>query len=174
MNTPIHTTKKLERLIKPIIKHEKSEQVGILGKWKATVFYVNRKKCWLITNALTRYNLILTNITSKNLPSIDNTFKTELHLQMEYDGINMDLSHLDELIGKLEFLPTDNDKSTTSFQNQRLFDLDCWKEVYSSLEQMPVRDLNHRINRGPFKMGVGSGISNYSDGIREMKRVLNL
>lgn len=43
MVTPIHTTKKLEKLIKRIVRLEKREDLGSIGKWNATVFYVNRK-----------------------------------------------------------------------------------------------------------------------------------
>lgn len=52
--TKIHTTKKLEKLIQKYITTEEDIEQGPLGKWKATVFYVNRKKCWLFTNALTK------------------------------------------------------------------------------------------------------------------------
>jgi hypothetical protein len=55
MRTKIHTTRKLEKLIKKYISNDKVSESGKLGKWNATVFYVSRKKCWLISNRLVMY-----------------------------------------------------------------------------------------------------------------------
>ena len=74
MITPIYTTKKLEKLIKKLIIINKIDEFGILGKWNATMFYVNSKKCWLISNALTQYNVILTDVKSADLGSIGTIF----------------------------------------------------------------------------------------------------
>jgi hypothetical protein len=52
MQTAIHTTKKLEKLIRKFMAAEPPLQQSPLGKWNATVFYVDRKKCWLLMNGL--------------------------------------------------------------------------------------------------------------------------
>ncbi|WP_187328785.1 hypothetical protein [Echinicola rosea] len=42
MSTPVHVSKKLEKLIKKQITPTSStESTGILGKWSATIFYIN-------------------------------------------------------------------------------------------------------------------------------------
>jgi len=122
--TKIHTTKKLEKLVKKLITTDKKIDCGILGKWNATVFYVDRKKCWLITNGLTKYNVILTDIKSSDLSKIEQIFIDALFGQLTFDGIITDFENLNLIIGELDFLPTDNDRSTTGFQNQRLYELD--------------------------------------------------
>ena len=152
MVTPIHTTKKLEKLIKRIVRLEKHEDLGSLGKWNATVFYVNRKKYMLITNALTLYNVILPNITAKDFLSLDELFKQELHFQLIYDGIEIEASKINAIIGEVEFLPTDNDRKVTGHQNQRLLELDYWKYQYRKLLALPWRELTNRMNQGPVKM----------------------
>ncbi len=38
MQTRIHTTKKLEKLVKKFISSQQEFDEGILGKWNATVF----------------------------------------------------------------------------------------------------------------------------------------
>jgi len=65
--TKIHVTKKLEKLIKKRMGTDQNSDCGILGKWNATVFYIDRKKCWLVTNGLTKYNVILTDIKASYL-----------------------------------------------------------------------------------------------------------
>ena len=104
MVTSIHCTKRLEKLIKRIVSLEKPKDLGPpLGKWNATVFYVNRKKYFLITNALTLYNVILPDITAKDYHGLNELFKKELHLQLTYDGIEMEASKINAIIGEVAF-----------------------------------------------------------------------
>ncbi|MFS4454514.1 DUF6933 domain-containing protein [Maribacter sp. 2304DJ31-5] len=170
--TKIHTTKKLEKLVKKLISTEQNTDSGKLGKWNATVFYVDRKKCWLLTNGITKYNVILTDIKTADLINIETIFKESLYGQLVYDGIIMDFEKLDATIGQLEFLPTDSDRSTTGFQNQRLYELDWWKREFENLENMPIRDLTNRMNDAPIRIGKGYQVSAYTDSIKEMKKML--
>ena len=170
--TKIHTTKKLEKLVKKLITTDQKTDCGILGKWNATVFYVDRKKCWLITNGLTKYNIILTDLKSSDLSKIEQIFKDALFGQLIFDGIITDFETLNLIIGGLDFLPTDNDRSTTGFQNQRLYELDFWKNDFGKLENMPIKDLTNRMNTSPIHIGKGSKMSDYTDSIEEMKKLL--
>ncbi|EPR68178.1 hypothetical protein ADICYQ_2898 [Cyclobacterium qasimii M12-11B] len=163
----------MEKLVKKLITADKKTESGILGKWNATVFYVERKKCWLITNGLTKYNVILTNIKSSELTNIDQVFKDTLYSQLIYDGIITEFKNLDSIIGGLDFLPTDNDRSTTGFQNHSLRSLDWWKEEFGNLENMPVKDLTNRLNTSPIHIGQGQKISDYTNSIEQMNKLLN-
>lgn len=168
--TKIHTTKKLEKLIKKLISIDQNKECGILGKWNATIFYVDRKKCWLITNARTKYNIILTDIKLSDLNNIELIFKEALFEQLIYDGIIIDFENLNLIIGALDFLPTNNDKSITSFQNHNLKSLAWWKHEFGNLENMPIKDLTNRLNTSPIHNGKGRKMSGYTDSIEEMKK----
>jgi len=137
------------------------------------VFYVDRKKCWLFTNGLTKYNVILTDIKTSDFNKVEQIFKDALFGQLIYDGIITDLGNVDSIIGGLDFLPTDNDRSTTGFQNHNLESLDWWKYEFGNLENMPIKDLTNRLNTSPIHIGKGRKISDYTNSIDEMKKVLN-
>ncbi|MCM4166038.1 DUF6933 domain-containing protein [Arenibacter sp. P308M17] len=170
--TKIHTTKKLEKLVKKLISTDQNRDSGKLGKWNATVFYVVRKKCWLLTNGPTKYNVILTDIKSADLKNIESIFKESFYGQLIYDGIITDFNNVDSIIGKLDFLPTDNDRITTGFQNHRLQDLDWWKYEFEDLENMPIKNLTNRINTTPIHIGKGRKMSDYTNSIKEMEKLL--
>lgn len=172
MQTQIFITKKLEKLIGKLIQPNPGESSGILGKWNATVFYIDRKKCWLVTNKKTKYNVVLVNIKSADLNRIGDIFKNAFYSQLIYDGILTDFKYLDATIGNLEFLPTDNDKSTTGFQNQRLEDFDWWKYNYPALEDMPIKELAHRTNTKPIHLGKSRKMSDYTYSRDAMKKLL--
>lgn len=145
---------------------------GILGKWNATVFYVNRKKCWLFTNGFTKYNVILTNIKASDLDNIEEIFKNTFYTQLVFDGIVTEFEYVDTIIGRLDFLKTDNDKSTIAHQNQRLYDLDYWKYQFGSLDTMPMKELTSRLNTSIFHLGKSKKMTDYTDAISEMKKRL--
>ncbi|TXE14911.1 hypothetical protein ES692_17645 [Psychroserpens burtonensis] len=172
MQTKIHTSKKLEKLVKKLIRNDQNDEDGILGKWNATVFYVERKKCWLISNARSQYNVILSDIKKLDLDKIEEIFKNTLYAQLVYDGIIMDFNHLSTIIGGLNFQPTDNDRKTMGFQNHRLQDLNYWKHEFGSLDNMPIKDLTNRINTSPIHIGEGQKMSDYTDPIEEIKKLL--
>ena len=75
-------------------------------------------------------------------------------------------------MGQLEFLQTDNDRKTTGFQNHRLQELDWWKYEFGSLSNMPMRDLTRRINDSPIQIGKSRKMSDYTNSIKEMKKLL--
>lgn len=172
MRTPIHTSKKLEKLVKKLIQTNLNNECGKLGKWNATVFYADRKKCWLISNARTQYLVVLTDIKTADLNNIEKIFKNAFYGQLIYDGILMDFKKLDTMIGGLDFLPTDNDRKTTGFQNHRLQDLDWWKYEFGNLENMPIKDITNRMNTTPIHIGESRKMSDFTNSIKEMKKLL--
>lgn len=171
--TKIHTTKKLEKLIQKYITTEEDIEQGPLGKWKATVFYVNRKKCWLFTNALTKYNVILTDIKASDMSKIGPTFKDTFYAQLVYDGIMIDFNDLDVIIGELVFFPTDNDRRTTGFQNTNLDALEWWRAEFGDLKNMPTKDLVHRLNTTPIHIGASKRMGDYTHARSEMRDALS-
>lgn len=171
-STNIHLTKKLEKLVKKLVSKEPEGSDALLGNWNATVFYVDRKKCWLITNAITKYNVVLTDIKASNLKNIEHIFKNAFYGQLVYDGIITDFETINAAIGCLQFLPTNNDRSTLGFQNHSLEALDWWKYQYGGLDNMVIKELTHRLNTSPFHKDGRRAMNNYTDAIKEMKVLL--
>lgn len=172
MPTTIYTTKKLERLVKHLITSDKTTEEGVLGKWNATVFYVDRKKCWLITNEPTKYNVTLTDVNAAVSRNIDVVFINALYQQFLFDRIEIGLGQMASIIGQLHFKPTNNDRSITGFQNHRLQELEGWKHEFGSLENMPMNELVHRMNTQPTPIGKGRKFADFTNPIREMKNTL--
>jgi len=123
-------------------------------------------------NGLTKYNVILTDIKASDLNNIEEIFKNAFYGQLIFDAIITDYDNLNLMIGGIDFLPTDNDRSTTGFQNQRLYELDWWKNDFVSLEHMPTKDLTNRMNTNPIHIGKRRKMSNNTDSIREMKKII--
>lgn len=152
MKTNIYLSRKLEKLVpKEFIQLKESEVENLLGTWSANVFYVDRKKCWIITNSLSFYSLILQDIPSKEIKNITNIFIDTLLQQLQLDGIKLSLGELQNKIGELNLFSTNNDKRTLGVQNSLKVYIEDWKYEYGSFDNWPFRELNRRINGIPYK-----------------------
>lgn len=172
MPTPIHTTAKLAKQAKKIIQPLHALETGPLGKWKADLFYVARKKCWLITNALTRYTVIIPDVSAADLPRIPDIFVETLHDQFLYEGIVMDESRLRGLLGQVVFMPSDGDRPLAAVQNQRISALEYWKFEFGTLEHLPVKDLGRRMNGWFHHTDPTRKRKGFTSPIEEMRKVL--
>lgn len=173
MHTKIHTSRKLEKFLSKLITTDTDFDEGIIGKWNATVFYVERKKCLLFTNSFSKYNVVLPGVKAADLSSLEEQFKSTFINQLIYDGIIVDFDRVNDEVGKLNFLATDNDRVTTGFQNRRVYELEIWKEEFGSLENMPMTELASRMNRIPIHIGTPKRLTNFTDSLVEMKKILS-
>ncbi|WP_439487464.1 DUF6933 domain-containing protein [Algoriphagus sp.] len=170
MSTHIHVSKKLEKLIKKhITPSVGDENTAILGKWNAMVFYVNRRKNWLLYNPKTHYCLILENITAKDLPNIREKISQELQLQLTVDGINATQEQVNWLLDEISFHSTDGDRSALGYMNQIMFTLECHLDgdLYHSLAQ-----INTFLNDSIFSLDGASKYTNLTKPRKEMEKIL--
>ncbi|UMB52536.1 hypothetical protein MKD41_09295 [Lutibacter sp. A64] len=104
------------------------------------------------------------------MSKIEQIFKEALFEQLIFDGIKIDFEILNLIIGELIFLPTDNDRSTTGFQNQRLYELDFWKNDFGDLENMPIKDFTNLLNKSPIHIGKERKMFDYTNSILTKKK----
>ena len=50
--------------------------------------------------------------------------------------------------------------------------MDYWKHEFKTIDNMPIKDLANRINRIPIHLGVGRKMSDFTNSIDEMKKLL--
>ena len=171
MSTAIYVSKKLEKLIKKYISPTSSiENTGILGKWNATVFYIERRKNWLLYNPKTHYSVILENLTAKDLPNIREKINEELQIQLASEGMRLTKEQIDWLMDEIHFFPTDGDQSTTGYMNQILFAID-W--LYGSDLYPTLAQINAHLNDSVFSLDGASKHSNLTKPRVEMEKILN-
>tara|TARA_R100000988_G_C3915137_1_gene123993 strand:- start:113 stop:634 length:522 start_codon:yes stop_codon:yes gene_type:complete len=150
--TPIYTTKKLQKTIGNFISDQKGYPEGRFGHWNANLFFVNRKKCWLMVNSTTRYTLVLPNVQKKDLTNISGFFKQKLLIQLKNDKIDSGILDLDKVVGEIKLCPSNNDRSTMGTLNNHKLYFDDWIFQYQDFDSMPFTDLSGRLNSLPNKM----------------------
>ncbi len=146
MKTAIFTTKKLEKTISKYISQENFTEINFLNNWNANIFYVNRKKCWLLMNFETKYVLVLNGIKQQDVKNISTVFKETLYNQFIYDGIIVDYNLLDKLIGEVKLFSTNNNRSALGSINDYLEHYKEWIYQYGGYDNMNFKELTGRLN----------------------------
>ncbi|HOG19650.1 MAG TPA: hypothetical protein PKW37_04335 [Salinivirgaceae bacterium] len=167
--TDIYTSKKLESLIpESLIVNESSDLFNPLGKWYATVFFISRKKCLLITNSNTKYSVIIAGINKPDFKNLSKIFTNTLIDQLKIDAIPFEETVIKNLIGTIVLHKTDNNRPIIGTQNHMLENIEVWKYRFGAFENWNFRKINRNLNKIPYKEG-----NLYLTPIEKMKSLLD-
>jgi hypothetical protein len=168
MKLNIYTNRKFEKQFKNWIADTKEAEGHDVSDWNAALFYLLKKKCILFTHRDTKYNVIVTDIKTSDNNQINSLFSDAFRDQLAADGILIDSYNLDWSIDAMNFLPTDNNRSMTGFQNQRFRELDYWKYEHADFLAFPTTKITSAMNRSPFRIGKGFSPNVYRFPAEEM------
>ena len=146
MSTSIFTTKKLEKTISKNITKELPINNNYLGDWNVNVFNVHRKKCWLLMNFKTKYVLVINGIKQSDIKNISTIFKENFYNQLIYDGIIVDYSLIEKIIGQVNLHSTNNNQSATGSMNDYLRHYKDWVSRCDSYDDVNFKDITSRLN----------------------------
>ena len=77
--------------------------------------------------------------------------KRAFYTQLQYDGISISLDNVNRLLNDVHLYPTDNDRSTTAYQNTTLWSNDAVASVFSN-EQIVISAIRLlRLRQSPTK-----------------------
>ncbi|MBK8807842.1 MAG: hypothetical protein IPO21_14810 [Bacteroidales bacterium] len=148
----IFVSKKLESVVpSTLIQLESDLNDNYFGKWNATMFYVSKKKCVLLTNSSARYTVIIPGLVKNDFKNITEILIEKLTKQFEKDEILITQMALVKIIGKVSILKTDNDKKIIGTQNYILGYIDDWKYEFGEFANWDFYEIGRRINEIPYE-----------------------
>jgi hypothetical protein len=115
--------------------------------WHANMFYIERRKCVLITNDTTLFSLFIPSLKKPDFQSFHYLFGQYLFKNMLYEQIpqNQIETVLDQC-QKIDYGKTSN-RSVLGSMNDQRYQLEYFIESMGGLAQTDVYELNHHINR---------------------------
>lgn len=125
-----------------------------INMWHASLKYINRKKCIIFMNDLTRYSFFLYGIKKKDLEHLDNIFYDSLIDNLRFEEFtHEEIMALVDPPGDIELIKTNN-RSVNGSITQFFKDLEYYfcanMNKYIEFEgQMNLRVLNKRLNDTP-------------------------
>lgn len=125
-----------------------------INMWHASLKYINRKKCIIFMNDLTRYSFFLYGIKKKDLEYLDNIFYDSLIDNLKYENFtHEEIMGLLDPPGEIQIIKTNN-RSVNGSINQFFRELEYYfcenMNKYIEFEgQMNLRILNKGLNDTP-------------------------
>jgi hypothetical protein len=117
--------------------------------WHANLFYLNRKKCLLLTHNESIYSLFLYNVVKKEVPTLIERIKNQLKEQMRRDDFTIaQIAHMLESLGEIRYAKT-SDRKVMGHLNDMVHTVKWHAEYDGTID---VSDLNRRLNAKPYKM----------------------
>lgn len=149
--TEIFTTKKLEKIIHKKIENSDLLVENSLGSWNATILYIAKKKCILISNAETFFSVIIPRFSMKDIDKIDELFIQCLYNQLLFEKINIEFETISSMIGSVRFHPTNNNRQMTGILNYNVEKLNYFKYKYAVFNSSVILEMTQKLNKAPFK-----------------------
>jgi len=149
--TEIFTSKKLKKIIHKKIENSDLLVEGKLGNWNANVFYVAKKKCLLFVNAETFYSVIIPKFSMKDIDRIDELFIDCFYNQLLFEKVNTEFETIVNIIGKVNFQRTNNDRKIIGILNYNIEKLNYFKYKYPIFNSAVIREMTEKLNKTPFE-----------------------
>jgi hypothetical protein len=143
----IHCTKKLLEYGKFPIRPVAEVECDPFFRWHANLFVIQKRKCIILMNDLTRYSLVLYGVKKTTAGNFGETFQDILYRNWLFEGIAKE--RIDQYIasgGELIFAPTYN-RSILGSMNDMIYMTGYRMEDYLPTEEMNILELN-KINNG--------------------------
>jgi hypothetical protein len=142
----IHCTKKLLTELKAKPTTEEPPKDPFLS-WHANMFYIDRRKCVLITNDITLFALFIPALKKPDFQNFDLIFGQHLLKNLMQEGIGQ--SQIETLLSKCLEITYDktNNRSVLGSMNDQRFLVECFIQDEGGLARTNIFELNHRLNR---------------------------
>jgi len=140
-----------------------------LGEWYANLFFIQRKKCIIFTNARTLFTFISFDVKRKEIRNnLDKLFRTGLGkalLEEDFDGAL--IQHLVNECSKLQFART-KDRSILGIMVDHVKNAKWMVMRYGGLEKANCSWIIKQLNRTPFLT------KEFTYSIEELRKVLGI
>lgn len=144
----IQCTKKLKDELKIDFPKEISVTLDPFYSWHSHLFMLNRRKCAIVMNNLTRYNFIMMGMRKENFKAYDQMVVVAIKENLLAEGASKEqVDKYMENCDSAAYLPT-SDRSIMSQMNEMIRVVEHWNSMdkYEGVESN-VNEINRKLNR---------------------------
>lgn len=143
----LQSTKKMQDFV-GVKTAEVPDETQRFQSWHANLFYLNRKKCLLLTHNESLYSLFLYNVSKKELPMLMERIEKQLKEQMRRDDFTIaQIAFVLESLDEIRYTKT-SDRSVLGYMNDMSYIVKS-RAAYN--ETTDALDLSRRLNSTPYK-----------------------
>ncbi len=142
----IHCTQKLLKELK-VLPLEGTPNPDSFGSWHANMFYVDRRKCVLITHDLSLYALFIPALKKDDFQSFPMVFGQYLFKNLLHEGLPpQQIERVLAGLNTVSYEKTNNRSVLGSMNDQRLM-IEIQVQDSEGLINTDLDELNHQLNR---------------------------
>ena len=139
---------------------EFSEDAMGLDEWYVNLFYLNRRKCLMFTNAGALFSFVVADVSRKDIQDLPELFRKELSKALFYEEFSTSqIQGIMKLVDKITFAKTSN-RSVLSSMNQMIFEFECMVGKYAHLGDDGMITVNKKLNK-LLRSAIGKGRNDY-------------
>lgn len=115
--------------------------------WHGNVFNIDRRKCVLLTNDLTRYAILIPALKKRDFESFGLVFGQSLFKNLLHEGIPQ--SQIETVLESLQIIQYEktNNRSVIGTMNEQRHQLEFYVEAEGDLADTDVYKVNSKLNR---------------------------
>ncbi|VAW32990.1 hypothetical protein MNBD_CPR01-182 [hydrothermal vent metagenome] len=118
-----------------------------LGSWHANMFYIERRKCVLVTNDLTLYTMFIPYLRKEDFKVFHIVFGQNLFKNLLYEKISQkDVETVLEEYQDIQYAKTDS-RSVLGSMNDQKYQLEYIIYAKGGLDNTDIYQLNSELNR---------------------------
>lgn len=135
-----------------------TEDGGFLREWYAHLFYWNRKKCLLFTEAVSLFSFVKADILKKDLADLVGLLRNGIAGAMYFEGFSAeDIKHVQSTLADVQ-LGIASDRSVRGCMNELIFHWKYAADKRPDMVQDNAPELNHQIAELPMRVTTRHGI----------------
>ncbi|MBY0599474.1 DUF6933 domain-containing protein [Bacillus bingmayongensis] len=147
----IQCTKKLaDEMGITVEKIDPTSDNNSLNCWHAHLFRINRKKCVVVMNNITRYHFVIYGVTKRELQKLNLLFQKDLVTNLLLDGIKPEV--IEQYLNQdpiIQYTATNN-RSIISQMNEAIFTIESYfydEWGINKRDVINIAELNQYLNR---------------------------
>lgn len=155
------TSKVLKELkISRLQLDDQPESVSALDEWYVNLFYLNRRKCLMFTNAGTLFSFVVTGVSRRDIQNLLELFRKELSKALFYEEFQSE--QIQEIIKRAEKITIAKtcSRSVLASMNQMIAEYahTVYRHQYTEEQELIVA--NRKLNR-MLRGAIGEGRHDY-------------
>ncbi len=142
----LRCTQKLLKELKPNFKGETQEEF-FLDSWHANIFYIERRKCVLVTNDSTLFTMFIPSLRKQDFDTFYHVFGQSIFKNLSNEEIPQNqIEVVLRACEKIKIAKTNN-RSVLGSMNDQKVQLECLIQAQGGLAHTDLYELNHKLNR---------------------------
>lgn len=150
---------------------DQPESVGALEEWYVNLFYLNRRKCLIFTNARALFSFVVADVSRKDIQNLQEFFRKELARALFYEEFSAEQIHEIMKLTEAIIIAVTNSRSVLASMNQMIFEYQHMADQYVHSRNEGMITVSRKLNK-LLRGAIGKGRHDYGVPVERFKEII--